>query len=52
MKKNKLDRNIKEKFGQREIAPFVNAWERLSLQLEQQPTQKKEELVLVCKLRC
>jgi|TARA_B110000971_G_scaffold146795_1_gene149916 hypothetical protein len=42
MKKNKLDRNIKEKFGQRELAPSVNAWERLSLQLDQQPTQKKK----------
>jgi len=42
MKKNKFDRNIKEKFGQREIAPSVNAWERLSLQLDQQPTQKKK----------
>lgn len=44
MKKNKLDKNIKEKFGQREIAPSANAWERLSLKLDQQPKQKKKGL--------
>ena len=42
MKKNKLDTNVKEKFGQREIAPSVNVWERLSVQLDQQPNQKKK----------
>tara|TARA_B110000238_G_scaffold40289_1_gene42913 strand:- start:2285 stop:3091 length:807 start_codon:yes stop_codon:yes gene_type:complete len=42
MKKNKLDTNIKEKFGQRKIAPSANAWERLSLQLDLQPKQKKK----------
>jgi hypothetical protein len=42
MKKNKLDTNIKEKLGQREIAPSENAWKRLSLQLDQQPTRKKK----------
>jgi len=44
MKKNKLDKNIKEKFGQREIALSANAWERLSLKLDQQPKQKKKGL--------
>ncbi|MFB1041168.1 MAG: hypothetical protein QMC35_12000, partial [Polaribacter sp.] len=42
MKKNKLDTNIKEKFEQRKIAPSANAWERLSLQLDLQPKQKKK----------
>jgi hypothetical protein len=44
MKKNKLDKNIKEKFEQREIALSAKAWERLSLQLDQQPKQKKKSL--------
>ncbi|MFT5212416.1 MAG: hypothetical protein ACI9WV_000119, partial [Patiriisocius sp.] len=42
MKKDKLDNNVKEKFGQREIAPSASAWERLSAQLDEQPKQKKK----------
>jgi hypothetical protein len=44
MKKNNLDNNIKEKFGQREIAPSSSAWERLSAQLDEEPKQKKKGL--------
>jgi hypothetical protein len=42
MKKDKLDNNVKEKFGQREIAPSASAWKRLSAQLDAQPKQKKK----------
>ena len=38
---NKIDRNIKEKFESRTFAPSASAWERLSVQLEEQPKQKK-----------
>ena len=46
MKINKLDNNVKEKFGQREIAPSVSAWERLSAQLDGQPKHKKRSWFL------
>ncbi|TXD49158.1 hypothetical protein [Polaribacter sp. IC073] len=42
MKINKLDNNIKEKFANRTLEPSVSAWERLSVQLDNQPKQKKK----------
>lgn len=41
MKTNKLDKNIKEKFENRTFTPSASAWERLSIQLDEQPKQKK-----------
>tara|TARA_R110002126_G_scaffold112105_1_gene250202 strand:+ start:63608 stop:64441 length:834 start_codon:yes stop_codon:yes gene_type:complete len=41
MKTNKLDKNIKEKFDNRAFEPSASAWERLSVQLDEQPKQKK-----------
>lgn len=41
MKTNKLDKNIKEKFENRTFEPSASAWERLSVQLDEQPKQKK-----------
>jgi hypothetical protein len=40
MKINKTDKNIRAKFEQREIVPSVFAWERLSAQLDAQPSSK------------
>ncbi|MDD7913948.1 hypothetical protein [Polaribacter ponticola] len=42
MKTNKLDTNIKEKFAKRTLEPSTSAWERLSVQLDEQPKQKKK----------
>ncbi|QNM87146.1 hypothetical protein H9W90_07345 [Polaribacter pectinis] len=42
MKTNKLDNNIKNKFDNRTIEPSASAWERLSVQLDEQPKQKKK----------
>jgi hypothetical protein len=42
MKKNKLDKSIKEKFSNRTLEPSVSAWERLSVKLEEQPKQNKK----------
>ena len=42
MKTNKLDHNIKEKFAKRILEPSTSAWERLSVQLDEQPKQKKK----------
>ena len=42
MKKNKLDKHIKEKFEQREIVPSTSAWERLSAQLDEEPKQRRK----------
>ena len=42
MKTNKLDHNIKEKFAKRTLEPSASAWERLSVQLDEQPKQKKK----------
>lgn len=41
MKTNKLDNNIKKKFENRTFEPSASAWERLSVQLDEQPKQKK-----------
>lgn len=41
MKTNKLDNNIKEKLQNRTFKPSASAWERLSIQLDEQPQQKK-----------
>jgi len=41
MKMNKLDKNIREKFENRTFEPSASAWDRLSLQLDQHPKQKK-----------
>ncbi|WP_397446623.1 hypothetical protein [Polaribacter sp. R77954] len=41
MKTNKLDKSIKEKFDNRTFTPSASAWERLSVQLDEQPKQKK-----------
>jgi len=42
MKTNKLDNSIKEKLQDRTINPSASAWERLSVQLDEQPKQKKK----------
>ena len=41
MKTNKIDDNIKKKFDNRTFEPSASAWERLSVQLDEQPKQKK-----------
>lgn len=41
MKTNKLDQQIKKKFENRTFEPSASAWERLSVQLDEQPKQKK-----------
>ena len=41
MKTNKLDQQIKKKFENRTFEPSASAWERLSIQLDEQPKQKK-----------
>lgn len=41
MKTNKIDKNIKKKFENRTFEPSASAWERLSVQLDEQPKQKK-----------
>ncbi|ARV05693.1 hypothetical protein BTO04_02820 [Polaribacter sp. SA4-10] len=42
MKTNKVDTNIKEKFGNRTFKPSASAWERLSAQLDEQEQKKKK----------
>ncbi|MCG1037248.1 hypothetical protein [Polaribacter sargassicola] len=42
MKTNNLDKNIKEKLANRTFQPSASAWERLSVQLDDQPQQKKK----------
>lgn len=42
MKTNKLDNSIKEKLQNRTLEPSASAWERLSVQLDEQPKQKKK----------
>ena len=44
MKTNKLDKIIKEKFENRTFTPSTSAWERLSVQLDEQPKEKKRGL--------
>ncbi|APZ47588.1 hypothetical protein BW723_15415 [Polaribacter reichenbachii] len=41
MKTNKIDKDIKQKFENRTFKPSASAWERLSVQLDEQPKQKK-----------
>ena len=41
MKTNNIDQNIKKKFDNRTLEPSSSAWERLSMQLDEQPKQKK-----------
>ena len=41
MKTNKLDKSIKEKFENRTFEPSASAWERLSVQLDEEPKHKK-----------
>ncbi|MFY9243062.1 MAG: hypothetical protein WAO74_08545 [Polaribacter sp.] len=41
METNKLDKSIQEKFENRTFKPSASAWERLSVQLGEQPKQKK-----------
>ena len=41
MKTNKLDNNIRKKFENRTFMPSTSAWERLSVQLDEQPKKKK-----------
>lgn len=41
MKTNKLDNSIKEKLKNRTFEPSASAWERLSVQLDEDPKQKK-----------
>ena len=41
MNTNKIDKNVKEKFENRTFKPSASAWERLSVQLDEQPKQKK-----------
>ena len=42
METNNIDNNIKEKLDNRTINPSASAWERLSVQLDEQPKQKKK----------
>lgn len=42
METNKLDKSIKEKFENRTFSPSASAWERLSVQLDEQPKQNKK----------
>ena len=42
MKQNKLDNNIREKLKDRTFKPSNSAWERLSVQLDEQPIQKRK----------
>ena len=46
METNKTDNYIKEKFAQREIVPSASSWERLSIQLDNQPKNKKRSWFL------
>lgn len=46
METNKTDNNIKEKFAKREIVPSASAWERLSIQLDNQQKNKKRSWFL------
>lgn len=39
---NRLDKEIKQKFEERTIQPSSSAWERLSLQLDEQESSKKK----------
>ncbi len=41
MQTNNLDKSIKEKLQERTFQPSASAWERLSVQLDNQPKQKK-----------
>jgi hypothetical protein len=41
MKTNKTNKNIQKKFENRTFEPSASAWERLSVQLDEQPKQKK-----------
>jgi hypothetical protein len=41
MKTNNIDKNIKEKFKNRTFTPSISAWERLSVQLDENSKQKK-----------
>lgn len=41
MEANKIDKNIQNKLQNRTFEPSASAWERLSLQLDEQPKQKK-----------
>ncbi|MBU3011740.1 hypothetical protein KO506_10025 [Polaribacter vadi] len=41
MKTNKIDKDVKQKFENRTFKPSASAWERLSVQLDEQPKQKK-----------
>ena len=42
MKANNLDNNIKNKLENRTFKPSESAWERLSMQLDEQPVEKKK----------
>ena len=42
MKKDKLDKSIKEKFLNRTLEPSVSAWERLSVKLDKQPKENNK----------
>jgi len=39
---NKIDKNIREKLQERTFMPSNSAWERLSVQLDEQPAQKRK----------
>lgn len=41
MEANKIDKNIQNKFQNRTFKPSASAWERLSVQLDEQPKPKK-----------
>ena len=41
MENNKIDNTVKNKFENRTFTPSTSAWERLSVQLDEQPKQKK-----------
>jgi len=46
MKTNNIDKVVKQKLENRTFSPSESAWERLSMQLEEQPKKKKTNWVL------
>ena len=45
MQVNNIDKNIKDKLKNRELKPSASAWERLSIQLDQEKARKKKKRI-------
>ncbi|WP_420552938.1 hypothetical protein [Tenacibaculum aiptasiae] len=45
MQANNIDKNIKDKLKNRELKPSASAWERLSIQLDQEKARKKKKRI-------